>query len=458
MGPSGHYVATNIMSFERHRLPDALSWEVVYDDGDASIPPVLVGARDEAGEQDPVILELADLFRGFVMRSGSGEMKIVDQSSSAERLLADEACRLRRGRADMYVSDTGSKISITCCAVVLPRPDNSRLYWNLLQVHKFLNIAAFDGSFAQWFFRGQGSWTRAFAKLFGDTGGSEQVLHRMAHTYDDSQKAKLPLRMRCTPWPSISTKGLLTSAIRWHALPRAKGGLGNARNRTCCAVLSRGILDALSTLPGPLEVHLHMCHIWSCSWPRPSPPPDGENIVMLKITSGEVDFTELKRLATSPRKRASLAKKWLSLLAVELLGSSVRDLYEVLLAAAAEPGLQCFFARLVSAVAMGIERAAGAFVTQPARAKSSAQPPFAFSWQTAKCMIEEDGMCAYLLQYVTNCREALRIVCEDGSFSLATDKGNVNGLPLQDTVLALPNNMAWLCAPTVAGVSRASVL
>ena len=52
-----------------------------------------------------------------------------------------------------------------------------------------------------------------------------------------------------------------------------------------------------------------------------------------------------------------------------------------------------------------------------------------------------------LLQYVTNDVENFWTECGYWNFSLATDKGNVNGQSLQVSMIALPTNLAYVATP-----------
>lgn len=72
-----------------------------------------------------------------------------------------------------------------------------------------------------------------------------------------------------------------------------------------------------------------------------------------------------------------------------------------------------------------------------------------FQWLTIDDIIKLDGMEQYLVQYMGNVTDTFVKQCVDWHFSIATDKGQVNSLKLQDSIIALPNNQAWLCAPVV---------
>jgi hypothetical protein len=56
-----------------------------------------------------------------------------------------------------------------------------------------------------------------------------------------------------------------------------------------------------------------------------------------------------------------------------------------------------------------------------------------------------------LWQYVMGCKQAMRSV---SSVSIATDKASVRGLQLQNSIMALPSNMAMVMVPQVAAGAR----
>lgn len=170
-------------------------------------------------------------------------------------------------------------------------------------------------------------------------------------------------------------------------------------------------------------------------------------MVALTLTRSQLDFGGLRAVATATgaQPTGKVAQTWWSSIRAWSGGEVCADLFVFLVACAPQRRLAPLLAQVLVAIAHGAERVCGSM----AQSKLQTTDAVAFSSCSSMDLISQDGVDSFVAQYVMNSVETFEHMCHDSVFSVATDKGTINGLPLQDTVVALPGNVAWLCAPAV---------
>lgn len=143
-----------------------------------------------------------------------------------------------------------------------------------------------------------------------------------------------------------------------------------------------------------------------------------------------------------------VAQKWWAWLRPWNGGNEIVEMFTFLVAAASQKNLLPLLAQVLYGISVAIEKTCGALVQM----KLQPAPSFSFRWCGVGDLIQQDGVETYITQFVANCTESFEKSCRDFVFSITTDKGTVNGLPLQDSVVAPPCGLAWICAPVVSFV------
>ena len=279
-------------------------------------------------------------------------------------------------------------------------------------------------------------------------------MHTVANTRDSSLKARMPLYRRCAPYPALTTVGLFLQLLRWHVLAREWGGFHCQRVRDACLLLLRSFLDVFAHdgHPSGLHIHVALTRMWVCPWPGPMPQADGVNCVTVFMRAGGFDFAALAELSENSAAR-DLPRQWWTELRAASGHGTVKDVCGTLCTCAAHPKLLPLLSQLLSARAVSFESRCLAMAEGKLPRDGCAVVP---RWLSVKELMQADGPESYLVQYVTNCSETFSKCCSDWCFSIATDKGVVNGLPLQDTIIALPGNQAWLATPVAAPAHSAA--
>ena len=102
------------------------------------------------------------------------------------------------------------------------------------------------------------------------------------------------------------------------------------------------------------------------------------------------------------------------------------------------------FGQFCLAASKQVERILGAAATN----KDTKEGGLTMQWRDSSSDLSPDDVDRCMAQYMCNCRDLLvDIPC----LSMSTDKGWVNGLPLQNSVIGTPANHAIVCAPQVSG-------
>lgn len=264
---------------------------------------------------------------------------------------------------------------------------------------------------------------------------------------DGSEKrGHLPWHERCLPSTSVSSCGLLALLCRWCAISKSGGGLNDNDDRAACdKVLESIMFKFQETNLKDFLVTVQLVEKWSSRWPRPLDPEIPS--FKVHIVDGVCDFKELFELGTR-RAPLTIARKWCRLMEclVDAVGPAV-GLQRFLLFVVRQPGLQPMFAQIVVGITCRLDFAMAREVLDTRRGRGPRPGRV-----TVRFMDDEQAdalgnrMEKMLIQHVAagrRCFEGCRVL------GLATDKANVKGLNLQNSIVVNTKGFAVLTCPQV---------
>lgn len=181
---------------------------------------------------------------------------------------------------------------------------------------------------------------------------------------------------------------------------------------------------------------------WTCEWPRPSRRSDDGLYVDLEVSGGRLDFACIREIAG----KKGIAREWV--LALDCaFGTEARDAPLATFASAliVSKAVASLCAQALWYAAQLVEKAIGGRSQQQRRASSEAGAISAFQWQGAESARgpQQD---LFITKYIMSCREHMQ---RHRVFFVATDKGQVCRLPLQNSVLGVARNLVVICPPNV---------
>jgi hypothetical protein len=191
---------------------------------------------------------------------------------------------------------------------------------------------------------------------------------------------------------------------------------------------------------------------WSCVWPRPAAACDGKTVVNMRCGDLSVSVLELQFAAENPFASPLLKRAW-DLISQLLHGTCFVRLLDLFSCLQNHTELHGLLGQLLWHVGTQIDFNLGSRAMAPVK-----DDICKFSYLSMKEVIAADGIESFVAQYLLNACDTHRQLCPDQVFTMATDKGIVAGLPLQDTVVVLPSNAGYICAPAVFFVFRISLV
>lgn len=108
-----------------------------------------------------------EVFNKTVYEDRNGKQVIVQKCSGGERVLdlAYESCKTRRAQCFFLLHSTGARIEVRTCVFIRSRPANSKLFWGLQELHRFLALTSFAGEPSRWICRSKASWGRSLQEF-----------------------------------------------------------------------------------------------------------------------------------------------------------------------------------------------------------------------------------------------------------------------------------------------------
>lgn len=442
-------VLTHLRTHEVVRLP-AGSWELVGsadEGGECSDCQVCIaGIEDDGSER---ILDPEDLFTKVLLRHPKSGDEWVMQKGTPNTLVSFDMEKVKHRLADcsLQLGSSSAAFDIEVAVFRRCRTGNLQAYWSLNSIYKGLGLTAFKFP-SNWVQRSLPRWLRACEQAFGVSAGA--VVLSCSHADAADKKNSVPWPERCLPFPGVATWALLLLAFRWHSLPREVGGVSSDKDKRACelfAVALRSLISLDGMAAWDFEVLL--IRRWTPSWPRPSASVPGPRVRLI-VSGGRISLGPLLS-AGEGCERVGVAHTWLNaLFATEAQRVDTMQLAVFINKLIKCDSLRSLLAQFVFAAAKQIERMMGARVTN-----KEVSVGLVMRWRDSGCDLAANEVDKYMAQYITNCRMLLR---DATVMSIATDKGSVNGLPLQDTIIGVPTGYAVLAPPAVLLVLAARSL
>lgn len=196
------------------------------------------------------------------------------------------------------------------------------------------------------------------------------------------------------------------------------------------------------------EYSVTVTNEWSCRWPRPSAAfAEGLTEVKLVLCSdGSMDFSPIEEVAM--QHDFGHALKWYRSLS-ELLGDRLGQmpLSDFLRVAAGVDELRPLVIQLLWRLSLHLEACLGA----QAQGKSGGVR-VKFGWRSLEDAFSDSRSIAHrVAEYVF---EGTALTRAYPTLSISTDNATIKGLPTQNSVIVLPNNLGIICCPAVHRVSR----
>lgn len=221
------------------------------------------------------------------------------------------------------------------------------------------------------------------------------------------------------------------------------GGLQSQSSKSAAFQLLASLLAVVPNASGmPWRCSVKVVSSWTCEWPRPSRRSDDGLYVDLEVSGGRLDFACIREIAG----KKGIAREWVRALDCAF-GTEARDAPLATFASAliVSKAVVSLCAQVLWYAAQLVEKAIGGRSQQQRRASSEAGAISAFQWQGAESARgpQQD---LFITKYIMSCREHMQ---RHRVFFVATDKGQVCRLPLQNSVLGVAGNLVVICPPNV---------
>jgi hypothetical protein len=164
----------------------------------------------------------------------------------------------------------------------------------------------------------------------------------------------------------------------------------------------------------------------------------------VQIRDGQIDFGPLK-LAAARMDRLTDAQTWWKELAKHFEKDlTTMDVVAFIRIGSSHNILRGLHSQVLLAISLRMEKLMGGQAKQ--LEKKAESGPISFGWLDLDTSMGGNSMDRRLAQYVLNCEATTASQVE---YSMATDKGQVCTLPLQNSVILLANTTALLACPQV---------
>lgn len=432
MTPGG-LVVTHMQTLASKLAPSGHHWQLQCDDGFAAL---------SAPTTDEVVL-LEEWLTLQLYANAAGELVVMP--------LGGASCASARSLKVWMTSYTGFSgiwasetlfpdLTLPMFRLDFPRQGSS-WWFDALSFFKLLSLNSYMGQASKWCFESAPSWLRLLARY----GMQRQVMRSTqglssAPGLDDD---------RFLPKPAVSLRGMLCLLWRWASCSAQNGGLRADTARAKAMALALALVDGILSveLPTPFVITFVFDAAWGCRSPRP-PISDGASSQCEVTPEGLLDIRNWRDDVTAGAfRKKDLQSKWFALFGEtgEAEGfASIADLLQR--KEFGDKDFLSFYAQLVCALAEKGEQILNACLTT-ASASWVVRAVAGDSKPNHPRHVDHE-----LAVYVG---AAKRATAGEQHISLAVDKAVVEGLSLQNAVLAMPSNLAFVLAPGVCGCQGA---
>ena len=335
------------------------------------------------------------------------------------------------GKIKMTLGSNRQKSNLLVSFFKWPRL-HAHTYISIMSVYNALGLTSFKHQWSKWAWNSAPRWDTYLAKH----GLKGHVIH-------SSIAARAPVlggapgAVAELPQGGMSFCSLLALACRWWAAGPKQGRMDKAEDRIAAAYLLEGMIKASCGL-GAWKLHLQVLGTWLPRWPRPDLP---EPTTVCTTDCSMLDTGPLRALTQSGHVHAT---SWVKEIR-ESCGDELQlPLKRLLQVAQDNITLQPMLAQLFWRLGERLE-----VVVLTGRRKGTCGPDLEVPLDSDEMELtacHPSVQDAHIAKYVYSSVEASR---GKDCFSIATDKGQIGGLSLMNSIIVYPDNLAVICPPVV---------
>ena len=431
----GCFQLTNIITDEIRVLPVCHGgWILEFDeDGNG----VCASVVDDVEECQVVDL---NCFQTQLFRDADTEEVFVQKPGENPQSLQTMRCRYTNAVCHVSPGTSAAKYDVNCCVFHIARPCNQRVWWDVQCLYTNFGLQSYGGVPSNWVAKRHKAWSRLFVSVLG----CDQPIHS---SHGNKVGDPRNWEWHCTPTTCVSTAGLLLLLQRFALATTEMGGFSPTERdpQKGAKELLMRLLEPVMDAGQPLVLKLDLVDDWCSPWPRPTVSYIAQVAVVLE-RGGVIDWMPLKLAAEGAymrEERATPAMRWWNWLST----SSVVDhafkcgLGEFLAASASSRNCISLVGQVACQVAVALEKLCGratqniAFVDLTSHLK--------FQWLDS-CLAYDENLEAAVAAYQARCVEAC---FQHEQVFISTDKATVNGLPLQFSLISIPDNTMMVSVP-----------
>eukprot|EP00971_Amphidinium_carterae_P051781 1019527-Amphidinium_carterae.1 len=423
-------VVVNLVTAERKELDAGEAWEISYDDeGFGAYVSVNADGSSTARDLDSLFSE--------VYEGSDGSTWAVSPSSKKPLSIDVAMARHREAEMSLRVTATSAECKLRCAVFARPRHGMQATFISLESLYTTLRLDACQGKPYKWIARHNQQWATQQEKLFGHS----QLVQGTYTTEQTTHRNALHWRERCLPVPMMSTMATFSALARWSNPVAQKGGFQNPLQREAAMMLITCFLNHAFPHDGAeSEIQIEVTPHWQCRWPRPDVTlPASARTFPLHITNGRVPLRDL-RAASDVAAGAGCA--WWTKMVETYSHHDTLPLATLLTDSSHVPAWSTFHAQLCYRASLALQTRLATGVDE----RGTVQSGIRMCWR--KDEFETGAKLEHkLARYVHNSRtEASGTRC----FAIASDKAWCHGLPLQASIIVVPENLAIVACPVVS--------
>ena len=427
-GPPDAQVLTHTLTLGRRNLPPG-AWVLDYDnDGFACC------AKEDSDE----VLFAEEYLRRQLWLKGDRELLVREPSLGAgmppnQWSLTEARQKHHATTVTLVVGGNRQPVVFEMTALPWPRC-HAHFFWGLASLYTSLGLTTFKGEWSKWAFNSAPRWDRYLQTVM--------LPEHCVHSSVDARAASLAdCWGTCATLATsggLSSHALVAMSLRWWAGPAKQGRMSTASGQQAASNLLDALLLGMSALAAwNLEVKFDSQ--WSHRWPRPELPCP--HTIELQVTAeATVDLRPWARMAE--QGDCAVAKHAWDAVRPQLGSWREVSLKTLMQVCQQRPALQRILAQLLWRLGSRMD-----FVIMKGRKKGECSDILTVPMDTKEVELTSCSPAtqdAYLVKYLY---AAVNKSFNQRTFSLATDKATVGGLPIQNTILVYPDNVAVVCPP-----------
>ena len=424
------WYVVHLTTLERVPLPPGeAKWDLSFDDDGYG------GAVDDSVPMkfESICLEL--LFKKALCETVKGHEPVVYDQSGSSPVVWTLASRLKRFVPMTFTFQVGAMAKDhkhPGFAAAVPR-GGCRHFWNALELYDALKLETYKGKASKWVYETMPAWCDQVSKM--GFQGSHCLPSRRAEDPQGKIQCRDVLK-DMIHGSAVSTCCLLQLLVRWSSMKPNLGGLRSTKAQAAALSMLHGLLASTLGVAGDWTLPVHFQRGWKCQWP------------CLDTRAADValhcqgDIVDVQSWADLPDERLSdLGEEWLR--EVQLAGGGTPGkvaMSQLLVRLAGISSCSPLLHQLIWTCTIKVEIALLHALNQGPRKGGihvTTTDIMSLLWKP-KLLAHE------LFKYQQGCRDATK---DTHCLSFSTDKAQVTGFGMCNTVFALADNRAIIAVP-----------